>query len=135
MTSRLSAAAAVLRVCKLLDLPVSSSGQAWYVRRLDAEPAYFLVHVAERVACIDAIHGDLLVAATSSHSPLSVGREQALTVAGFDAVQTAELVWKPCAASMSQFYPLWLVADAEHSLFIDQNGQIWPTLPAKRPGG
>jgi hypothetical protein len=120
---------------RLLALPFAEEGKAWHVRRLDGKGAYFLVHVAGRVACIDAASEALLVSAVAARTPVPVAREAALAIAGGGDAASAELVWEPCAATLSMFDPLWSVTLEDAVVFVDQRGKVWPVLPPKGPGG
>ena len=120
---------------RLLALPPSEDSKAWRVRRLDGTGAYFLVHVAGRVVCIDAASGALLTSAMASRAPVTVGRESALRLAGAGAAAPAELVWAASAATLSMFDPLWSITLEDRAVFVDQRGKVWPVLPPKRPGG
>jgi hypothetical protein len=120
---------------RLLALPPSEEGNAWRVRRLDGKGEYFLVHVADRVACIDTASGALLTSATTSRAPVAVSREAAVASAGRGNMASAELVWDASAATLSMFDPLWLVTQEDVAVFVDQRGKVWPALPPKRPGG
>jgi hypothetical protein len=115
---------------RLLTLPPSQDGTAWPVRRLDG-----LVHVADRVACIEAASGVLLASATISRAPVAVSREAAVAIAGCGNTASAELVWEASAATLSMFDPLWLVTQEDIAVFVDQRGKAWPAVPPKRPGG
>lgn len=128
------AAQAVARARQLLGLPALQEGSAWRVRRLTAPGAYFLVHVDDRLACVEASSGTLMASAASPHTPVGISREAALARAGLGADASAELVWKPCAATMSMFDPLWLVRHGHESIFVDQRNKRWPTLPTTSPG-
>jgi len=123
---------AITQTRRLLGLPASDAGSAWRVRRLAAPGAYFIVHVDGRVACVEATTGALMSSGESAQAPVRVTREAAQATLGAGAF--AELVWKPCAASMSMFDPLWLVTRGHDSLFFDQRGKRWPTLPEAAPG-
>jgi hypothetical protein len=127
-------AQAVLQARRLLCLPASDAGSAWHVRRLAAPGAYFLVHVEEQLVCLEAASGALMTSGRSRRTPVSVSREAALTRAALGADASIELVWKPCAASMSMFDPLWLVTRGHDSVFVDQRGKRWSTLPMTAPG-
>lgn len=120
---------------RMLALPPSEQGKAWHVRRLDGNGAYFLVQVADRIACIEASSGALLNSAIASRAPVAVSREVAVAIAGGHDVASAELVWKACAGTLSMFDPLWSVALDDAVVFVDQRGKLWPALPSKRPGG
>ncbi|QIG46774.1 hypothetical protein G5V57_02810 [Nordella sp. HKS 07] len=126
---------AIAQARRLLSLPQSPEGRAWRVRRLDGQNAYFLVHVAGSVACIDAAGGELLASAAAANTPVSVTSEAALALAGLGDTAAAELVWKPCAATLSMFDPLWSVTHEGREVFVDQRRKVWRTLPPKSPGG
>lgn len=130
-----SSAEAVAQTRRLLALPPSDEGSAWHVRRLDGQGAYFLVHVAGRVACLDAASGELLASASSARAPIAVTRETALSLAEGGGPASAELVWKPCAATLSMFDPLWSVVRDGSAVFVDQRGKTWSSLQPKGPGG
>lgn len=128
------AAQAVAQARRLLGLPATAHGEAWHVRRLNAAGAYFLAHVDGRVACIDATSGALMASASSAHAPVALTREAARALAGVGPDATAELVWMPCAATLSMFDPLWAVARGAATAFVDQRGRLWPALAAAGPG-
>ena len=127
-------AQAILQARTLLGLPMSGEGSAWRVRRLDGQGAYFLVHVDARVACVDADSGAMLASADSMREPVAVTRERAVVLAALGDAASAELVWKPCAASLSMFDPLWAITHDGRSLFVDQRGKLWPALSPAAPG-
>jgi hypothetical protein len=120
---------------QLLSLPAGSPGEAWHVRRLDGAGDYFLVHVAGQLACLDTASGALLASAVAPRTPISVGRETAVALAGLGSEASVELVWTPCAATLSMFDPLWSVLAGERVVFVDQRSNAWPALPPKPPGG
>ena len=125
---------AISQARTLLGLPVSGEGSAWRVRRLDGQGTYFLVHADARVACLDAVSGAMLASADSMREPVAVSRERAVSLAALGDVASAELVWKPCAASLSMFDPLWSVTHDGRSMFVDQRGKRWPALALATPG-
>lgn len=127
-------AEAIRQARRLLGLPAADAGSAWHVRRLDGQDAYFLVHAGGRVACVDAGTGAMLASAESAREPVAVVRERALSVAAIGDDASAELVWKPCSATMSMFDPLWVVARDGRSMYVDQRGKLWPALHPGRPG-
>jgi len=126
---------AVAAARRLLALPPSEEGSAWHVRRLDGGGTYFLVHVADRIACIDPGSGALLASATTMRAPVAVSREAAVARVGRGDLASAELVWKAGAATLSMFDPVWLVTRDDVVVFVDQRGKVWPWLPPKQPGG
>lgn len=105
------------------------------MRRLDCDGEYFLVHVADHVACLDSATGALLTSAVAARTPVAVTHEVALKCAALGGTPTVELVWAPCAATMSMFDPLWSVTLDRQRVFLDQRARVWHTLPAKGPGG
>jgi hypothetical protein len=128
---------------RMLALPPSEEGadedaekdSAWQVRRLDGQGVYFLVHVAGRVACIDAASGALLTSATASRAPVAISREVAAAIAKRGDAASAELVWQASAATLSMFDPVWRITQDDLVVFVDQRGKVWPALPPKGPGG
>jgi len=126
---------AVAQARRLLALPPSEEGKAWRVRRVDGQGAHFLVHTGGQVACVDSASGALLTSAAAARPPVAITRETALALAALGDGASAELVWAPCAATLSMFDPLWSVALGDRVVFVDQRGKVWPTLPPKRPGG
>lgn len=131
----LSSAEAVAQAQRLLDLPPSDTGSVWHVRRLDQSGAYLLVHVAGHVACLDDATGELLASATTTRSPVAIPREMALERAALGGAPTVELVWEPCAATMSMFDPLWSIEFGSQRVFVDQRAKVWLALLTKEPGG
>ena len=127
---------AVREAQRLLGPAPSEEGTAFHVRRLDKSgSAYFLVHIAGHTVCLDAATGTLLASAETPRLPVRMTREAALKRTRFGAMATAELVWVPSAVTQSMFDPLWAVTEGEHTLYVDQRGSVWDSLPMKRPGG
>lgn len=126
---------ALAQARQLLKLPRSATGSAWHVRRLDGQDPYALVHLADKVACIDVTGATLLASATAAKAPVTVTADSARALAGLGDAASAELVWKPCAATLSMFDPLWSVMLNGREVFVDQRGKVWRTLPPKSPGG
>lgn len=90
-----------------------------------------IVHVEDRVACVEASDGALRTLAASLRAPVAISHEAALAHAGLGMGASAELVWKPCEATMSMFDPLWLVTHGDNSFFVDERGKLWSALAAK----
>lgn len=128
-------AEAIARTRRLLDLPACDAGSAWRVRRLDGGGVYYLVRADERVACVDAGSGELLASAHGARDPVAIAPERARALAAMGADAVAELVWTPCAATMSMFDPLWAVTQQGRSVYVDQRGGLWPALSPGGPGG
>jgi len=93
------------------------------------------VHAAGHVACLDKDTGALLASGTAARPPVLVAREDAIRLPAPSGATEARLVWKPCAATLSMFDPLWRVEIDGREVFVDQRGRVWPTLPPKGPGG
>ncbi len=87
------------------------------------------------VACIDAASGALLASATVANAPVTVTPKRRWRSAGLGDTASTELVWKPCAATLSMFDPLWSVVLEGREVFVDQRRKVWRTLPPKSPGG
>lgn len=130
-----TATEALAQARRLLNLSPSVGGDVWRVRRLDCESAYFLVHAADHVACLDSATGELLTSAVSSRTPVAVTHDVAVAHAALGDTPTVELVWTPCAATMSMFDPLWSVTLDSERVFVDQRAKVWRALPPKQPGG
>lgn len=127
---------AVRQARQLLGLSENEEGAASYVRRLDKSAAdYFLVHAAGHLVCLDAMTGELISKAKSSQSPVALTRDAAIRRTPFSVRAQAALVWSPSAASLSMFYPLWAISENAQTLYVDQRGKVWDTLPMKKPGG
>ena len=127
---------AVREARQLLGLPATDEGTAFGVRRLDRPGStYFIVHVLGRVACLDRESGAPMASAETARPLAMLSREAALERAGAGPRATAELVWKPCKASLSMFDPIWEVSEAGRVVYVDQRGKLWEELPAKQPGG
>jgi hypothetical protein len=131
-----SATQAVREAQRLFGLSPNEEGTAFPIQRLDKlGSAYFLIHIADRVVCLDAATGALMASATIPRPPLLLPREAAIQSAHLSPTATAELVWAPSAATHSMFDPLWAVIEGEQTCYVDQRGKLWDTLPLKRPGG
>jgi hypothetical protein len=131
-----SPAEAISRARRLLGLPPGEDGEAWRVRRLDLPgAAYFLVQADGRIAALDAATGELVAAGEAARPTVTLGREEAVALAGLGPEAEAGLAWAPGAATLSMFDPLWAVAAGGREVYVDQRGQVWRELPAKRPGG
>ncbi len=132
----LSLSDVVKRALQLLSLPETEHGTAHRVRRLDGQvSAYFLVYVPGFAALIDEQTGELLASAHVERSPLTLKQDEALRRAGLGTGTCAELVWKPCSASLSMFDPIWAVTSYGRTRYVDQRGRVLDELQPKRPGG
>ncbi len=126
---------AIAAARRSLGLEDTDAGAAWRVQRLDGHGEYFLVFVAQRVACVDAGDGTLLASAQATRAPVVVTDAQAVARSGLGTDAQAHLVWKACAASRSMFDPLWEVVLGTQRIYVDQRGAPWTNLMAAGPGG
>lgn len=132
---------AIERARAALGLDPSVPAHARRVRRLDRPGTdYFLVTLGAETATVgivtlDAYTGELQgsVSLPGVRGHFAVDEEQARAVAGGGA--SAELVWKPSAASLSPLYPVWEVRTEEGFVYVDQQGNVWTSLPEGGRGG
>jgi hypothetical protein len=128
---------AIVRAREALGLPVSVSGRALRVERLDLPgSAYYLVIFTfggrdRYVALIDAMTGalDQNAEVTGSDGHITVNMEQAIAIARLGGRPMVRLVWRPCRASYSPLYPIWEVSSADQRRYVDQQGRLWELLP------
>jgi hypothetical protein len=132
---------AVKRARAALGLDPLVPAHAHHVRRLDRPGAdYFLVTLGAETATVgivtlDARTGELQGSASlpGLHGHFAVDEEQARAAAGGGT--SAELVWCPSAASLSPLYPVWEVQTGEGLVYVDQQGNVWTSLPEAGRGG
>ena len=130
------------RALQNLNLPGTAEAGIWKVLRLDRPgSSYYLVVIGQGAAAIaaaivDATTGVILqsVRLSGSETHLPVNAETARGLADLNGVESVDLVWQPCQASLSPFYPFWRVASAQKTVFIDQQGRRWHQLPPAGPG-
>ncbi|MGH3104478.1 MAG: hypothetical protein ACRDN6_10345 [Gaiellaceae bacterium] len=126
-----------------LGIEASVNGEAELVDRIDEDGvAYFLIVFGEptssiAVAAIDRAGGGLLSSARlpGAGPHRSVNAAEAIERAGLEGSSTARLVWKPSRQSRSPLYPLWEVRAAEGTVYVDEQGRVWPELEPGGPGG
>jgi hypothetical protein len=114
------------------EIPV----RAWPVRRLDRpDGSYYLVLFGDddatvAVATVSADGRSVQSTATlrGETGHLAIGAAAARVAAGADADAPAALVWRPCRASRSPFYPLWEVAGEPGPVYVDHAGAVWEQL-------
>lgn len=124
-----------------LGLDRSVPARARLVRRLDRPGAdYFLVTLGTEEACVGVVTLDARTGETRSSASLpgvrpclGVDEEKARAIAG--GLASAELVWKPSAASRSPLYPVWQVPTANGPVYVDQQGRLWSDLAAATQKG
>lgn len=127
---------------RLLELRENIPAQGWRVERLDRPgEAYHLVIFGGKrrsiaVAAVDASSGELLSHARlpGERSQLEIDERKAVRLAGLGDAVAGKLVWKPCAASFSMFYPLWQITGSSCTVYVDQQGCRWDELTAADPG-
>ena len=66
--------------------------------------------------------------------PWLIEKEQAASKAGCAKPFEGRLVWTPCRATRSPFYPLWELSSASGLVYVDQLGQVWHKLEPAGPG-
>ena len=106
------------------------------VERLDHPGLwYWLVVFSDRgdaiaLAILDGVNGRLESwARTTTGKPIALTAEEALQLAYAPADSNAELVWGPCRASRSPYYPLWAVRTKEgRTRYVDQQRNVWDAL-------
>ena len=106
------------------------------MERLDrAGESYYLVvfgtpAVSVGVATVDVASGALRSSArlTGNNAHRVLEPDEAAAAAGSYAGGAATLVWCPCPASRSPFYPLWRVDTAAGPVFVDQERRVWTSL-------
>jgi hypothetical protein len=132
----------IMRARSQLGLGPLTPARAWRVRRIDwPGKAYYLIVFGDAeatvaVAAIDAMSADVMASAViqGAGPHLTVDADRALRKARLRGAQ-AELVWKPCRASLSPLYPFWQVSSGTETVYIDQQGAVWTTLDLAGPGG
>jgi hypothetical protein len=134
--TEISAETAIAAARREIGLPAAAGARHWRVRRLDATgQAYYLVvfgnaRAAVGIADVDSGSGQVKswarLPGSAPHGIIDA--ERAIKLAGGDVTARAELVWKPCRASRSPFYPIWLIHSSKKAVYLDQQGQLWNTL-------
>ena len=128
---------AIARARARTDVEAFVPAGAWRVRRLDRPgECYYLVvlgedHAAVAVATVGAAQGEIQSwAKLPGQNPHAILKErEAIERAGVSEDVKAELVWKPCRATRSPFYPLWEIRTATTTLYVDQQGMVYSDLP------
>ena len=113
-----------------------AEGRALRVRRLDRPDEYYLVLLeGAAVAAVDVSRGETLSWAATERPHLAVDEDDARRLAGAEPAAQAELVWRSSAESRSPLYPLWAVSLGDTTLYVDQQGGVWPELHPEGRGG
>jgi hypothetical protein len=134
---------AIERASDQLGIDPTCLTRAWLVELLDQSGkcyylAEFLIDRGLLIAAIDGETGLLRQQArlaSVDRRPIVIDAQQARELAHAKPEAPARLVWKPCEASFSPFYPIWEVEAGPRKLYIDQEGRRWNTLnPKLHPG-
>lgn len=114
---------------------------AHIVERLDGQHPYALVHFGQpgepgAAVMLDALDGKVMacVSLVRVVEPWLISEERALEIANLSPPLDTRLVWKPCRATHSPFYPLWEISAASETVWVDQLERLWTELPPAGPG-
>lgn len=135
-----TAAKAIQIVQEALEL--DSPGRASKVQYLDGRRGYYYLVVlgddehSLAVAVVEASDGVVNTAARlpGENPHPQVGKTDAVSLSGLGEVNSVELVWKPCAASLSKLYPLWEVKNSTDTRYVDHAGNVHRKLTPAGPG-
>jgi len=113
------------------------------VLRIDPpDGIYYLVvfgepEAAVAVAAIDSATGEVISCATlpGTAPHILIDAEAASRRAGLRGRSRARLVWRSCPGSRSLLYPLWQISTNRDTIYVDQQGRIWPSLESRTRGG
>jgi len=126
-----------------LGLKPGVYARACPVLRIDPpDGMYYLVifgepEAAVAVAAIDGATGEVISCATlpGTASHIVIDAEAASRRAGLRGKRRVRLVWKSSPGSRSLLYPLWEISTNAGTIYIDQQGRIWPSLEPRTRGG
>jgi hypothetical protein len=114
---------------------------AHLVERLDGQNPYYLIFFGGQggpgaTVTLDAVSKTILSRARINRveRPWLIEKEQAAASAGFVKPFEARLVWTPCRATRSMFYPLWELTSTSGLVYVNQLGQVWHKLTPAGPG-
>jgi hypothetical protein len=92
---------------------------------------------AVAVAAIDVATGEIMSWATlpgiTRHNLIDA--KAARQRAGLCGRTRAQLVWKSSPGSRSLLYPLWQISTNDKTVYVDQQGKVWPSLERGTRGG
>jgi hypothetical protein len=123
----------VNRCCQSLGVHPRSVRHVWPVQRPNLPTGdYVLVEFARDdgtllVAIVDRETATVTHRAalpTAARGPVALSADAARRVAGASPDAPAGLVWAPCAATLSPFYPLWQIELAPGVRYVDQQGRL-----------
>jgi hypothetical protein len=140
--ARISEKRAIRVAADAAQVPVPGlPAAAHFVERLDGQHPYFLVHFGEpggwgAAVMVDAVDGTVMAHAAVERveQPWLMKEQHAFEIAGCAHPREARLVWKPCRATRSAFYPLWEVSTPSGRAWVDQSGRMWRELTPAGPG-
>jgi hypothetical protein len=126
-----------------LGLKPGIRASAFRVLRTDPpDGVYYLLvfgepEAAVGVAAVDAATGNVTTWAnlpgTAPHTLIDA--ETASRRAGLRGKSRAQLVWRSSPRSRSPLYPLWQISTNEKTVYVDQQGTVWPSLESPTRGG
>jgi hypothetical protein len=89
------------------------------------------------VAAVDVATGDVTTWATlpGTAPHTLIDAETASRRAGLRGKSRAQLVWRSSPGSRSPLYPLWQISTDEETVYVDQQGTVWPSLESPTRGG
>ena len=126
-----------------LELSPTTVASASRVARIDSPGGtYYLIVLGDPgaalgVAAVDAASGEVTHWATlpGERPHVLLDRETAARRARPSSGRKPRLVWRSSPASRSPFYPLWEVDTGEKTVYVDQEGRVWPSLESSAGGG
>jgi hypothetical protein len=126
-----------------LALGPETRARAFRVRRLEPPGgSYYLVVFGEPAAALGVAAVEVATGEVTNWAALPgtgphalVDAETAIRQAGSPAGSRAALVWRSSPGSRSPLYPLWEVSTDEQTVYVDQQGTIWPSLESPARGG
>ena len=133
---------AIERARRALNLSGAAAPEIWKVARLDHPGSFYYLAAFRQgtglaaVAIVDAASGEIRQSTRpgGEGACLPITAAAARQVAQLEDTASTDLVWQPCAASLSPFYPLWRIAGAGQTVFVDQQGRLWDQLKPAGPG-
>jgi len=89
------------------------------------------------VAAVDVATGDVTTWATlpGTAPHTLIDAKTASRRARLCGKSRAKLVWSSSPGSRSTLYPLWQISTDEETVYVDQQGTVWPSLESPARGG
>ena len=106
------------------------------MKKIHAVAAGLIAGVTLAVAAVAATDGDVRTSALlEGRGPhLTMPERGARALSNLEEPVTAELVWKPCHASLSSLYPIWELRGGSRTRYVDQAGHVYDELVPAGPG-